>query len=76
MKLHELRQIIREEVRGELNESIPSEKDADGFIRDVLKLGSRENLFDKYMKRNKISADELSTLVGLVADRLRSKWAR
>jgi hypothetical protein len=75
MKLDELRHLIREQVKEVINESIPSDRDADGFIRDVLKLGSRENLFDKYMKRNKISADELSTLVGLVADRLKQKWS-
>lgn len=75
MKLHELKQLIREEVRGVINENIPSERDADMFISQVLKLGSKDNLFDKYMKSKKINPDELSTLVGLVADRLKSKWA-
>ena len=74
MKLQELRQMIREEVRGVINENIPSERDADMFISQVLKLGSKDNLFDKYMKSKKINPDELSTLVGLVADRLKSKW--
>lgn len=75
MKLSELRQMIREEVRGVINENIPSERDADMFISQVLKLGSKDNLFDKYMKGKKINPDELSTLIGLVADRLKSKWA-
>ena len=75
MKLQELRQMIREEVGGVLNENIPSERDADMFIGQVLKLGSKDNLFDKYMKGKKINPDELSTLIGLVADRLKSKWA-
>jgi hypothetical protein len=75
MKLQELRQMIREEVRGVINENIPSERDADMFISQVLKLGSKDNLFDKYMKSKKINPDELSTLIGLVADRLKSKWA-
>ena len=75
MKLQELRQMIREEVRGVINENIPSERDADMFISQVLKLGSKDNLFDKYMKSKKINPDELLTLVGLVADRLKSKWA-
>ena len=75
MKVSQLRQLIREEVGGVLNENIPSERDADMFISQVLKLGSKDNLFDKYMKSKKINPDELSTLVGLVADRLKSKWA-
>ena len=74
MKLNELRQLIREEAKGVINENIPSERDADMFISQVLKLGSKDNLFDKYMKSKKINPDELSTLVGLVADRLKSKW--
>jgi len=75
MKVSELRQLIREEVGGVLTENIPSERDADMFISQVLKLGSKDNLFDKYMKGKKINPDELSTLIGLVADRLKSKWA-
>ena len=74
MKKSELRQLIREEARGIVNENIPSERDADGFIRDVLKLGSKDNLFDKYMKSKKLNSNELSTLVELVADKLKNKW--
>ena len=74
MKRSELKQIIREEAREIVNENIPSERDADGFIRDVLKLGSKDNLFDKYMKSKKLNSNELSTLVELVADKLKNKW--
>jgi len=88
MKLQQVKQLIREEVRritksitikelGKkvINKNIPSERDADIFINQVLKLGSKDNLFDKYMRRKEINPDELSTLVGLVANRLNSKWA-
>ena len=75
MKLQELRQLIREEAKGVINENIPSEKDADDFISQVLKLGSKDNLFDKYMKAKKMNPNELSTLVGSVADRLKEKWS-
>ena len=75
MKLHQLRQLIREEAKGIINENIPSEKDADDFISQVLKLGSKDNLFDKYMKAKKMNPNELSTLVGSVADRLKEKWS-
>ena len=75
MKLHQLRQIITEEAKGVINENIPSERDADDFISQVLKLGFKDNLFDKYMRAKKINPNELSTLVGSVADRLKEKWS-
>lgn len=59
------------------NESkdVVSTIEADKFIADVLKLGSRDNLFDKFIKKEKINPDELSALVGIVADRLKQKWS-
>jgi hypothetical protein len=48
--------------------------DAGNFISDVLKLGSRQNLFDAYMKKNDINPDELSTLINQVIDTLDKKW--
>ena len=48
--------------------------DASNFISDVLKLGSKQNLFDAYMKKNGISPDELSALVNQVIDTLDKKW--
>jgi len=59
------------------NESkdVVSTIEADQFISDVLKMGSRDNLFDKFIKKEKINPDELSMLVSLVADRLKEKWS-
>jgi hypothetical protein len=57
----------------EIKENIfkePTEKDAKLFISSVLKLGSRDNIFDKFMKKNKIRSDELITLVNLVGKEL------
>ncbi len=48
--------------------------DAGNFISDVLKLGSRQNLFDSYMKKNGIKPDELSTFVNQVIDKLDKNW--
>lgn len=48
----------------------PTDRDAKLFISSVLKLGSRDNIFDKFMKKNKIKSDELVTLVNLVAKEL------
>ena len=48
--------------------------DADKFISEVLKMGSRDNMFDKFMKKEKINPNELTPLVNLVAQRLIQKW--
>jgi hypothetical protein len=56
----------------ELRKVEPS--DANNFINDVLKLGSKQNLFDTFMKKNGISPDELSVLVNQVIDTLDKKW--
>ncbi len=63
-------------IRYELNENIRSvsNSDADKFIESVLKLGSRDNIFDKFMRTNKISSDQLSKLVELVARRILERW--
>jgi len=60
-----------------LNESTKeaTAQDADAFITEVLKLGSRVNLFDQFMKKEGIDPNELSTLVSLVAERLKEKWS-
>jgi hypothetical protein len=58
---------------GEIRENVfreVDEKDAKLFISSVLKLGSRDNIFDKFMKKNKIRSDELITLVNLVGKEL------
>lgn len=49
--------------------------DVNAFIQDVLKLGTKDNLFDKYMKREGIDPAYLSTLVGLVGKRLAEKYS-
>lgn len=51
-----------------------STKDADKFISEVLKMGSRDNLFDRFIKKEKINSEELTTLVYIVAQRLLQKW--
>ena len=49
--------------------------DVNAFIQDVLKLGTKDNLFDKFMKREGIDPAYLSTLVGLVGKRLAEKYS-
>lgn len=74
----QLREIIREELNqieeAELRTNVTT-SDADNFISDVLKLGSKNNIFDMWMKKNKISPNELSTLVSLVTAQLQKKWS-
>ena len=50
---------------------LPTAGDADKFLTTALKLGSRENLFDAFMKKEGISPDELSAFVDMVGARLK-----
>ena len=52
----------------------PNENDADDFIASVLKLGSRSNIFDPFMKKKGIDPIELTVFVKMVADRIKSQW--
>ena len=44
------------------------------FITDVLKLGTAENLFDKFLKKKKVNQDHLTDLVKAVVKRIENKW--
>lgn len=48
--------------------------DVDDFIKDVLKMGSKENLFDKFLIKEKIDQNELSDFIESVVDRIKEKW--
>jgi hypothetical protein len=50
---------------------LPTTRDADKFLADVLKLGSKENLFDSFMKKEGIGPDGLGVFVDMVGDRLK-----
>ena len=48
--------------------------DAKDFVTDVLKLGSKQNLFNGYIKKHGIKPDQLSDLVNQVIDELNKNW--
>lgn len=54
------------------NKLKPSKENVQEFIYDILKLGSKKNLFDTFLKRKKLNPDELSTFVKMVADELKN----
>lgn len=70
----QLKEIIREELNSITENKNVTKMDADKFISDVLKLGSKNNLFDTFMKREGISSDQLFSLVSLVVEQLKTKW--
>lgn len=70
----QLKEIIREELNNITENKNVTKMDADKFISDVLKLGSKNNLFDTFMKREGISSDQLFSLVSLVVEQLKTKW--
>ena len=48
--------------------------DAKDFITTILKLGSKQNLFDTYINKNGIKPDQLSDLIKQVIDELNKNW--
>jgi len=44
------------------------------FNQEVLKLGTRDNLFDKFMKKNKLPADDLSDFMQAVIDDIKKRF--
>ena len=70
----QLKEIIRDELNTITENKNVTKMDADKFISDVLKLGSKNNLFDAFMKREGISSDQLFSLVSLVVEQLKTKW--
>ncbi len=48
--------------------------DAKDFITTVLKLGSKQNIFDTYINKNGIKPDQLSDLIKQVIDELNKNW--
>lgn len=44
------------------------------FITQVLKLGTKDNLFDAFMKKKGMNANEMSALVKMVATEIETKW--
>lgn len=61
-------------IRDTASKKFVTTRDADKFISEVLKLGTKQNLFDQFMEQEGIDSSELSTLVDLVADRIKEKW--
>jgi hypothetical protein len=45
------------------------------FIQEVLKLGAKNNLFDRWINSHNMNPDDLSTFIGKVADILKEKWS-
>lgn len=73
----QLEQLIREElikVLAEARGKQPSESDASEFVTRILQLGSRNNIFDKYMSKKGIDPMELSTFMRMVIDNIKKYY--
>ena len=78
MKTSELKALIKEEIKGVLSEAEkakPTDQHVSDFISDVLKLGSKQNIFDTFIRKNNIDPNELSTFISMVANKLKEKWS-
>jgi len=73
----QLERLIQEEIRKALAENRgrqPSESDVSDFVTRVLQLGSRDNIFDKYMSKKGIDPYELSTFMRMVIDDIKKHY--
>jgi len=73
----QLERLIQEEIRKVLAENRgrqPSESDVSDFVTRVLRLGSRDNIFDKYMSKKGIDPYELSTFMRMVIDDIKTHY--
>lgn len=53
-----------------LNEASVTKMDAQDFLYDYLKMGTKQNLFHKYLKKNGYSDLEISDFITLVINEL------
>lgn len=77
MKKSILHELIKEELLYVLQENAkvdPTVEHAKSFIVDTLKLNSKQNLFDSFMKKNNIKESELSTFVELVVKEITKSY--
>lgn len=66
--------LVREHLNEKKQESYTMDDLAYEFITDVLKLGTADNLFDKFLKKKKVNSDHLTDLVKAVVKRIENKW--
>jgi ribosomal protein L17 len=76
----ELRKLIRAEVAKSLIEANLNETAEDyamhakDFCKTVLKLGSSQNVFDRYMRAKKLNENDLDEFMVAVAKDLKNNW--
>jgi hypothetical protein len=77
-----LRRTIQNEIAKALSESMLNETAQDyamqakDFCRSVLKLGSRQNVFDRYMKAKQLDQNDLDEFMVAVAMELKNNWLK
>ena len=76
MKQSIIKNLIKEEIKNLLKEEKqdPTQQHVQEFISQVLKLGSKQNIFDSFMTSNNIKEDELSTFIEMVVDEIKKTY--
>lgn len=79
MNSKQLKKLISEEVSKAISEQAPNmkhefERPARDFIINVLKFGSKRNVFDVYMKKNNMNESDLTAFVSYVANKIIDDW--
>ena len=69
-----MKKVVRESLNEKKDENLTLDDLAYEFIRDVLKMGSRDNLFDKFLNKKKVDSNLLKPLINKVVKRISEKW--
>ena len=66
--------LVKEHLIENKNDTSNMDDLAFEFITDVLKLGTADNLFDKFLVKKKLDKSYLNDLVTAVTKRIQKKW--
>lgn len=66
--------LVREHLNEKKQESYTMDDLSYEFITDILKLGTMDNLFIKFLEKKKINQDHLTDLIKAVIKRIENKW--
>jgi|ADurb_Oil_01_Slu_FD_contig_31_3142436_length_1168_multi_4_in_0_out_0_2 hypothetical protein len=66
--------LVREHLNEKKQESYTMDDLSYEFITDILKLGTMDNLFIKFLEKKKINQNYLTDLMKAVIKRIENKW--
>lgn len=66
--------LVKEHLNEKKQEKHTMESLSYEFIRDILKLGSSENIFDKFLNKKEIDLSQSTDFINAVIERIKKRW--